>query len=677
MLPPRHDQADVGSTGQETSITDLDSVNVDIVAEFSVAHPDSGDETTEFLGDGKNDGGNSSEDDVSGDMVIELPSSPADNERNGAPFLLNYEFLASIFDLRPIFLPMSTKRAIWLISLFSIVSGLTFWGWKEDAVSKFRAYASEEILPLMAFLFGYEPLTLVLAMLVSRYPSSIEHTTINHRDEIVSPYWRVLEPLPSPNPFLAIIIPCHNSGQFIADTIVSCLRHVSPMQIFVMDNGRGETPSDKTRDAVHAVHSRINYFYLPKTGNKTIALLLGAQYVKKKHPILTEVLIIDDDTHLPTEFSVRREFFQDSAVKGIVFPIRAASPYVKEPLLSRHQDLEYKIADLEMAFLDRTKSVMRPHGAASLWRIDALISVLQKHNAIWGGEDVMMGLLLKYLHFDEGVGQLRLDLHCYFKTTVPQTYLGDKPNFYEQRVRAWNEAQYLYPWNLIFRPLFTGWRLPPLALLSIKNSQFYNLYTQLINIIRYPMIAMLAEYPRFWVMFAGIKGLELLLTLVFNYVKIPSYLRSDLVAVGTYPLYKEVSALMGTLAFFRALLISGPDSAHPRSLHYRIKHHLITLPPAISDPEPEDIEPISPHSESYYHEGSVVSELANNDQHDEQQGDPPSVAITPSVSSSRVYNRAAFFASLSRARASCVDNVDELCDVPSEEVVHQGRGTTL
>lgn len=522
---------------------------------------------------------------MSDETVIELTSlsrSTLDNHIDGAPVLFNYEFLLSMIDPRPIFIPMSKKRSLWLSLLFSVITGLTYVSWNEDLVSKFREFASQQIIPLMVFIFGYEPAMLVLYMLFSHYP---EHTSVNAEtvqlEENFNPNRYLLEPDSNPHPELVILIPCHNSAAFIDKTVHACLRHVSPMQILILDNGKGEVPSDNTREIVHAIHPRIHYFYLPKTGNKTIALLLGAQYVMEKLSHLKQALIIDDDTLLPLDFSVRQEFFTDSKVKGIVYPIRAGSPYKKEPLVSRHQDIEYKIADLEMAFLDRANAVMRPHGAASLWLIDPLVMILRKHNAIFGGEDIMMGLLLKYINFDGGIAQLKLDLNCYFKTIVPQSYFGDQPNLCTQRVAAWNEAQYLYLWNLVFKPLLSGWRQPLLTLLLTKNSQLYNLYTQFIYLIKYPMIAILANQPFFWKIFAGTKCLELLMILMFNYLKIPDYLRSDFVAVFTYPLYKEATTIFGTFSAIRAALVSGPDASHPRSLQYRLEHHLIDLPPVI------------------------------------------------------------------------------------------------
>ena len=496
----------------------------------------------------------------------------------GSPLLFEQDFFWSILDPRPMFLPMTLKRVLWWIILVACIGGISYAAMETNFISALKEFANLNCIPMTVILYTYEPLINILYMLCSdTYPREALRASVGHAGAGSAS---------SPNPDLAIIIPCHNSASFIAQTIKAAMLHVAPNQIFIMDNGKEDTPTDDTQNIAHSISRLINYFYIEKTGNKTIALLVGAQYITRHFQQLKYALIMDDDTLIPKNFAIHHTLFDDTCVQGIVYPLRAKSPYKKEPFVSRYQDLEYKFSDLEMAYLDLTDGVLRPHGAASLWRADTLHDILRKHNGIFKGEDIMMGLILSYLSNTNGSGKLRLDQHCYFDTVVPQTYFGHSPNLYQQRVRAWNEASFLYPWNLIIKPLLTIRKGSLLSFLSIKNSQLYNLYTHLLYITRYPFILLVAENPMYWALFSGLKGLDLILTLLFNYTKLPPYLRSDLFTVCTYPLYKETLSMMGTLSFLRVVFVSGATQPHPRSLNFQLGHGLINLPEESISPRP-------------------------------------------------------------------------------------------
>jgi hypothetical protein len=509
------------------------------------------------------------------DLEAQTSVTHTPQKREGQPLLLDKDFLLSVINPLPLFLPMTIKRAIGWLFLLSFVAAYVYVDHEHHVSEKIYEKVNSNLLSLMIFFFAYEPAMFSIAMLLSRYPSDEEYNHFIH--------------LPSSprNSNLAIIIACHDSADVIAQTVRSCLVHATAERIFVMDNGRGEHPSDNTKEVVHAVHPGIRYFYLSKTANKTIALLVGALYIREHHPEYNLSLIIDDDVIIPESYKIRTEFFEDPCVKGIVYPIRADSPYQKTPRLVAYQDLEYQIADLEMAFLDRTKSVIRPHGAASLWDTETLINVFYKHNAIFKGDDVMMGHILQHLHVTEGHAKLRIDMLCHFKTTTPQSYLGAPPNLYQQRVRSWSEAQFLYPWNLSIKPLLTVWMRSPLALLSIKSSQIYNCYTQLSHIMRIPIMIMLGHKSSYWLAFTASMFAQSALIMTFNHAKLPARLRVDWFTACTYPAYKIIDSLMGTIAFTRVLLSSGASAPDNASVENMIEHHLLTLPaPDVSPKSP-------------------------------------------------------------------------------------------
>ena len=526
-------------------------------------------------------------------------------------------------------LPFTLRRALTWGFYGVLGTSIYFLEEEFDLWSNFKDAINEDIIPVMVLLYGYEPVMIMLHLAFAKYPKpKIEDTSVDYSYEesesdqidnsalsvdlhpvgiepvsvmsrliisilqadqrfsqIFNSLLEVSEPTtPSKNPGLAILIPCHNSANIIERTLESCLKHVAPEQIFVLDNGKAQSPTDDTRCKVHGLHPRINYVYLPETGNKSIALFCGAHWALRRG--LKQCLTIDDDVCIPEDFNVDDGLLQPANVKGLVYPILADSLTETRPWVVRQQNLEYQFSDLEMAFMDRTKSVIRPHGACSLWKIETLITVMQAHNAVFKGEDAMMGLILQHLRGEEGQSILRIDMRFPFKTIVPQSYFGKGGNLFQQRVNSWKEAQFTYFWELNLKPFFTVWCRQPLSLLSIKNAQIYNMHAQLMHIMRIPIIVAAIDNPRFWQMLGVSILMQTALALSFNYMKLPEEQRNDLFTPLTYSFYKLIDQTFGTLAFLRAMFIGIPGKKSNPSIQFRIDHDLL--------PEPEEMLPKTP-----------------------------------------------------------------------------------
>ena len=147
---------------------------------------------------------------------------------------------------------------------------------------------------------------------------------------------------------------------------------------------------------------------------------------------------------------------------------------------------------------------------------------------------------------------------------------------------------FLYPWNLMIKPLLMIHRGSPTAWLKIKNSETYNLYMHLMYILRIPFTILVGKKALYWAILAGIKGGDFLLGLLFNFVKLPPHLRSDRLTAFTFPLYKEALSLMGTLSFLRVLFISGSKEPHPRSLNYQLGQGTIEISDEARKPRPAE-----------------------------------------------------------------------------------------
>lgn len=502
---------------------------------------------------------------------IDLEAQEA-SEANSPPSQINAATLANIF------LPQRRDVNSWSLLLFYLffyggilLILLISYGMGVDWPGAFSSVVNSNLIPLTVFMYGYEPIKAVTSMLITpayseNKPSPVLVSHESNRFDL--------------NKELAIIIPCHHSAKTIESTIASCLKHVKPNQIFIMDNAKSKTPPDNTAEVIQKKCPGVNYFFIPNIGNKTIALFYGAQLAKPQFPYC---LIIDDDVHLPDGFTFKKECFDDPTVKGLVYPLRAISEYPSDTVLTRllkdWQDIEYQFADLEMRRLDQFGSVVRPHGAGSLWNTQAMLSVLLKHNTIFHGEDVMMGHILQRMH-QGGQSILRMDSSHYLSTYVPVTYFGpaEKGNLWFQRVRSWSVAPFTHFWELCLKPFMTVWYRPGksvASLLVIKENQLYNLYTQALHVLRVPFLFFSRNNPRYWWAVVAATGLQSVIALVFNYMKLPPHLRNKLLPTISYPFYKLVDGFMGTAAFCRAMWIEIPTAKPYTTIEQLLKQHAL------------------------------------------------------------------------------------------------------
>lgn len=179
---------------------------------------------------------------------------------------------------------------------------------------------------------------------------------------------------------IAIVISCHNSRYVIEKTVRSCLKHVRPDQIFVVDNANCASSPDHTRELLKEIGLHdVNYIY-NSYGSKTMALYAGCVAARD----CTRVLLMDDDTCLPEDMNFGLDLLT-STVKAVSYPIRAVNPECKEhnSFFTQWQDIEYKMSDFAKMLQDKYCSVLFPHGAVSLWDRKVAIDCLRDHDTVF------------------------------------------------------------------------------------------------------------------------------------------------------------------------------------------------------------------------------------------------------------------------------------------------------
>jgi hypothetical protein len=178
---------------------------------------------------------------------------------------------------------------------------------------------------------------------------------------------------------------------------------------------------------------------------------------------------------------------------------------------------------------------------------------------------------------------LRFDERNYLYTQVPETYFGPaaEGNLWFQRVRSWNVAPFTNFWHLIGKPLVTMWRRHNRgfwSLLALKEDQFYHFYTQMVHILRFPLFLFAAGNVNYWLALMALTGVQLTMSLAFNYLKLPASQRLDLLTVVSFPLYKLLDNWMASVAFCRAMLIEIPTDRHHRTIGEQIESQQLPLP---------------------------------------------------------------------------------------------------
>lgn len=476
---------------------------------------------------------------------------------------IDWGFVKTIFDWRSFVYPMTWRRALTWGLYLSLAVAYFQLEFNFEASENVRQALDENITAVTLLTYGFEPLMILLYMALARYPyfePGVNNKKMSQRSSRSQ----------TRNKECVLIIPCHLSAsteleaESLRKVLRAALKHFKAEHILLIDNGHEKSAPDNTKEVAHEIDAGIKYKYYPYP-NKTVATYVGSLLAKKLFGSRVKyALYIDDDVELPENFRLERNFFDNKKIRGIIYPILAKAATGKESLLIKWQNIEYQLSDLALSAHDATKSAQAAHGACVLLHLDTALKVLARHSSMFKGEDKEIGDRLRNLYDVYGRLKLRVDMSCHFKTNVPESYLGPNGNLYQQRVRSWAEAPFLYFMRLTLLPVLSDWRRKPEALVIVKVDQIYNLVSQLSHVFRYLIIYLEAKNFKLWLMFFSMMAVQALTLLIFNYGKLPPYLRNDFNEVITFPFYKQIDNFLAHLSFWRVLLFSLPtETRHP------------------------------------------------------------------------------------------------------------------
>ncbi|KAJ3019121.1 hypothetical protein HKX48_002365 [Thoreauomyces humboldtii] len=258
----------------------------------------------------------------------------------------------------------------------------------------------------------------------------------------------------------AIIIACHNSSEVLVQTLGRLLLLVEPRAIFLADNGSSEAEVKKTAEVAASLSAEYrlrhpNYMGLGvnvgnlRQGSKTIAQFSVLNSLAYLRSDIEFVSLLDDDTVFPDDWSEQYTLgmFDDSSdCHCLAYPLGAEKSSTMG-LLGHFQDFEYRISMFTKIAQASITSALFPSGAVSTWRATTLLDVLSRHDTMFRGDDLQMGLLMhtlyneiKFLNPEEvHTGNYAIRVAPFIiPTMVPFHCL-----FY-QRARSWEVARHRF-----------------------------------------------------------------------------------------------------------------------------------------------------------------------------------------------------------------------------------------
>lgn len=263
----------------------------------------------------------------------------------------------------------------------------------------------------------------------------------------------------------AFAIVAHNSSSILSTSLDRITAHVAGQDVYIADNG--STPAEEAATDTVADRYDAQCGHLSDIGSKTWAQYGCVANIGSKYKYVT---IMDDDVLLPNNwnFDLCDQLLQHDNNVAIAYPLRADNG--ADSVWARMQDLEYLLGDCERFAQDILGTNLFCSGAIATWRSDVLEKVLERHTAVFHGEDLTMGCIVHHLSGqrklnNDAYHRIGIIKNCIVPTTVPICYAhvsdffprgliqnrcrcGEASLFY-QRTRSWDIANHSFLWKYI------------------------------------------------------------------------------------------------------------------------------------------------------------------------------------------------------------------------------------
>eukprot|EP00946_MAST-07B_sp_MAST-7B-sp1_P003738 g3738.t1 len=291
-------------------------------------------------------------------------------------------------------------------------------------------------------------------------------------------------------------------------------------------------------------------------GNKSLALFMAARYLQQNFlGIVTTIITIDDDTNIPSKLRIPKDFGIHHA-----YCVAIKADTSSGLMISYLQSFQYMLSDCVHIAFSKYGSVFAHHGCIGIWRLDSFIQIMEYHDTLFDGEDLLESIIghLYAIKMKNGLPFRMGMIHNVFVETKPPLMWG---GWFWQQADSWLPVESRYT-GRILRILLFDWKASTLVWKPILLIQ---LWTLLMDILRIPIVATLfIGFPEkresvLWSLF-GTLIITYATLFWFNYVTLNRENQVPAKAVLAYPLFGFLYLfVLRPLAMFKQIFVYWPN----------------------------------------------------------------------------------------------------------------------
>jgi hypothetical protein len=238
-----------------------------------------------------------------------------------------------------------------------------------------------------------------------------------------------------------VVIPSHNTNLEQLEKNVENLIKLFPYRIWIAENSNSDDGIREIQEI--CFRNGIEYVFYNEA-NKTNAILETVKLIKSKHEHIETIILLDDDTTIPSTFFLRHDLLKGDNIAGYCCNIKVEKNEQSYNFWENWIDFEYQTISFRNCARN-IHSLRFLHGIACVYKIDALIEIYKWNPCNIGGlpfgEDAFAGIQARTIGY-----QLKQDYMNTVKTYCPDKFcncLGDRSQGYgasslfKQRALRW------------------------------------------------------------------------------------------------------------------------------------------------------------------------------------------------------------------------------------------------
>lgn len=341
-----------------------------------------------------------------------------------------------------------------------------------------------------------------------------------------------------------IVIPCHNSGDCILETLSTLPPDYS---VICVSNASTDSTMQILEGALLS-YPNLTVINTPESG-KIRAVILGA--IQAKNLGYSHFLLLDDDVQWTQENGKPFEITVYNKKRCVT-----ALPVVpsKKNLnwLRSAQAIEYQMMCASKRAQGNLGNVIMASGAAGIYRVESFLDVIQEHDGQHIGDD----LQCSYLHHVKGM-KIDFNSESVVATYPPKTLVA----WWKQRALRWEASPVMnVVWSLktIFAPLSED-RNPGWWIRGVATYRNFVIVNDIMRCISFPFVLIFSPLVILGVWAITYCSVLLKMLTFVYFFKNENYVKADLAtifSVLTYPLYGLMMWISRVWAMPKGMLLA-------------------------------------------------------------------------------------------------------------------------